>query len=228
MENRSPAKRARSQTVRPRANPEARPSPHSWSADLQAFRHRERANRPRCCRARCAAPSPRSNRPSRRCRTSSGVVVMMMVTADTDPADVMMVPRLRRTCLVLVADDLRPVLAQLAIHRRLTLAKLGDPFAERLEYPLVIAQINRFDELDFPEQSGDAGGLRIDAFDQNAGEQKIGKDDYAAETEPGRPRQCSVDPRMGNAAEGGLCPAEAHAFPQHAGELRDVRIGIRI
>jgi len=51
------------------------------------------------------------------------VVVMVPVAA----ADVMVVALLRRPGVAFVADDLRAVFAQLAVHYRVAVGDLGDP-----------------------------------------------------------------------------------------------------
>src|SRR6516225_11263722 len=150
------------------------------------------------------------------------VAMVVMVVLDADPADVMVVPRLRRADIVLIADDLCAVFAELAIHRRPGVLEFGDALAERPQHTIVIAQIERLGELDFREQSGDGIGLRVDAFDQDSSEQEVRKHDYAAEAEPGRPGQCSIDTRMSDAAERDLGPAQTHALPQPARQYGNV------
>jgi len=57
-------------------------------------------------------------------------VVIVVFGADT--ADVMMMPRLWRTGIVFIADDLGAVFAELAVHRRLAFAELTNPVAKRV------------------------------------------------------------------------------------------------
>ena len=124
------------------------------------------------------------------------MIAMLLLGADT--AHVVMVPDLRRSGVFLKADDLGPILAKLAIHRRLAIAELGDPIAECIEHSLVVAQIRRLDELDSGEQTDGRIGLLINAFDQNPGEQEIGKDNNAAKAEsrpPARARHRRADGR---------------------------------
>src|SRR5262250_3179105 len=141
-------------------------------------------------------------------------VRVVMIVLDADAADVMVVSRLRRPGITLIADDLRAIFAELAIHRRLAFLELADALAECLQHPLVITKVERLGELDFREQSSDGIGLRVDAFDQHASEQEIRKHDYAAESKPGRPGQRGIDTRMSDAAERDLGPAEIHSLPQ--------------
>ena len=59
--------------------------------------------------------------------------------AAADAADMMVVPGLRRTGIVFIAEDLRPVFAQLTIHCRLRATELGDAVTKRGEHSVVIA-----------------------------------------------------------------------------------------
>ena len=92
----------------------------------------------------------------------------------------------------------------------------------------MVAQIGRLDELDFGKAHRDLIGLRIDALDQHAGEQEIRKDDDAAEAEPRGPAERRVDTRVRDTAIRRLAPAEPHPLPQHARDLADVRIRVRV
>src|SRR3954447_5782990 len=104
--------------------------------------------------------------------------MVMAVSADTP--HVMMVTGLRRTRVVFITDDLGAVLAKLAVHRRLAVAELDDTVSERGEHSLMVAQVQRLDELDFRKESGDSVGSRVDPFDQHPGKQEVGKHDNAA------------------------------------------------
>src|SRR5690348_6220300 len=145
--------------------------------------------------------------------------MMVMMIADADAAHVVVVPRLRRTLVLLVTDDLSAIFAQLTIHCRLAFAELGDTVAESTEHRFVIAQISCLDEFDIRKKLGCGLGLRVDAFDEHAGEQEIGEYDNAAKAELGRPGQCGIDPRMRDAAEGYFGPAQTNPFPQHPRQL---------
>jgi hypothetical protein len=76
------------------------------------------------------------------------MVVVMGVGIGADAADMVVVPRLHRAGIGLVADDLGAVLAQLAVHRRGAPFDLADPLDKGVEQQRVIAQIGRLDELD--------------------------------------------------------------------------------
>ena len=64
------------------------------------------------------------------------VMVDGLVVTGADAAHMMMMPGLRRARLIFVADDLRAVLAELAIHRRLAVVELGDAVDESVEHPV--------------------------------------------------------------------------------------------
>src|SRR5271170_3678717 len=119
-----------------------------------------------------------------------GMVGMIMSVADADAADMMVVACLRRAGGVLKANDLRAVLAQLAVHRRLAGVQFLDPFAKRVEHRRMVTQIRSIDELDPGKEASDRIALRVNAFDQDAGEQEIRKHDDAAKAEPGGAGQC--------------------------------------
>src|SRR5712691_5238139 len=128
------------------------------------------------------------------------------VTIAADAADMVMVTGLRCADLAGVADDLGAVFAELAIHRRGADADLLDALGEGVEHQRMIAQIWRLDELDRRKDGGHGIGLPIDALDQNAGEEKIRKDDDAGKAEAADAFERRCDPRMGDAAEGDLAP----------------------
>ena len=155
-------------------------------------------------------------------------MIVVVAVAEADPADMVMVARLRRAGVAFVADDLGAVFAQLAVHRRLAFADFRDPLAERVEHRGMVAQIGRLDELDLGKPPRRRGARSVDALYQDAGEQKIRKDDDAAKPEPCGMGQRRVDARVGDAAERGLGPAEPHPLPQHARDLGDVGIGVGV
>ena len=59
--------------------------------------------------------------------------VMALPATDADAADMMVVALLRRPKIMLVADDLGAVFAELAVHRRLAGIEFFDAFADRIE-----------------------------------------------------------------------------------------------
>src|SRR6516162_4646376 len=143
-------------------------------------------------------------------RTSA---MMGMIAIRADPPHVMVMSRLRRAGIALITDNLDAVLAELAIHRGLPFADLADAVAKRIEHLGMVAQIQRLDKFDLGKETSDCVGLRVDAFDQDAGKQEIGKQDDAAEVEPRGAGQSRVDARMGNTAERDFGPAEPHSLP---------------
>ena len=104
-----------------------------------------------------------------------------------------------------------------------------DPLDEGLEDQRVIAQIACLDELDLRDGAPrPASVCVVDPPHQHAGEQEIRKDHDTAKAEADRALERAVDARLGDAAEADLGPAEAHALPEHAGDLGDVAVGIRV
>lgn len=114
---------------------------------------------------------------------------MIASAAVVDPADMMVVAGLRRAGIVLVADDLGAVLAELAVHRRLVFAQFLDPLAKGVEHRRMVAQIRRVDEFDFGNEARCRVTLGIDAFDQDAGEQEIRKPSYSIRASVAGPRR---------------------------------------
>jgi len=84
------------------------------------------------------------------------MMVMRMVAIRADPAHVMVMSRLRRAGIALIADDLGAVLAELAIHRRLPFADLADAVAKRVDHLGMVAQIERLDKVDLGKETSDA------------------------------------------------------------------------
>ena len=152
------------------------------------------------------------------------------MVAAADAAYMMMMPGLRRADGGLVADDLLAVFAELAVHGigARTGQRFVHPIGESIDQQRVVVEIARLEEFDLRMLGG--GGIRpiVDATHQDAGEKKVGEHDDALEPQPHGMGQTGIDQRIGNAAEADLGPAEAHAFPQHTGDLGDVGIGIGI
>jgi hypothetical protein len=69
------------------------------------------------------------------------IMRVRMVIGGADSAHVMVVSSLRCAGVVLIADDLRPVFAKLAVHRRLAIPELDDTVSERAEHAFMIAQV---------------------------------------------------------------------------------------
>src|SRR5262245_7502109 len=111
------------------------------------------------------------------------VAVMVVLAFGTDAANMVMMPLLRRARGELMADDLRAVLAEAAIHRRLAIDNLGDAIDQAIEHQRMVAEIGRFEDLDLGMIGGDPVTGGINALHQHAGEEEIGEDDDALEAE---------------------------------------------
>ena len=154
------------------------------------------------------------------------VVIMLAMTmrmqARADALDVMMMAHLRQTDFRFEAQHLRAVFAQAAVHISVAAQDLADALGECVDDERVVVEIRRLDELDSGIKTPRPVDGLIDALDQNAGEQEIGKDDDAPVTESCCMFESREHKGKGDARICGLGPAEAEALPQHAGELADV------
>ena len=155
-------------------------------------------------------------------------MAMSVIPVGTDAAHMQMVPGLQGTHIGFVADDLRPVFAHHAVHGVLAAADFAEPFEEGGDDVGMRAEIVGRQELDVAVEARHFLRLLVDALDEDAVEQEIREHDDAPETEAHGARQAIVGARMGHARIGHRRPAEAHAFPQHARHLGDVRVGVRI
>ena len=156
------------------------------------------------------------------------VIVGLIGTACINALDMMVVAFLHQTHLILEAEHLFAILAQLAIHRVAAAQNLQRPFGKGVQHKRVIVQVSRFDEFDVRVPCGDLVHIAVYAFHQNAGEQKIRKHDDPLETQPRGMFKPRFDQGKGNAGIHGLRPAKAQPFPQHAGYLGNIGIGVRI
>ena len=75
-------------------------------------------------------------------------MVMAMIGVGPDTPDVVMMPLLFGPNLRLVSQDLRSILAELAIHRWRTFEDFTCPVGKRIEHQRVIAQIRRLNKID--------------------------------------------------------------------------------
>ncbi len=92
----------------------------------------------------------------------------------------------------------------------------------------MVLQIPGVEEFDLRMALGHLLGNAIDALHQHAGEQEIGENDDAPVSQLHRVFQPRPYKRESDAAIADLAPAKSHAFPQHAGNLADVRIGVGV
>ena len=70
--------------------------------------------------------------------------------------------------------------------------------------------------------------MRVDALDEDAGEQEPRDDDHPPEAEARHPVQRRRDDGKGDARIGRFAPAQAQALPQQPHDLRDVGIGVGV
>ena len=145
-----------------------------------------------------------------------------------DPFHVMVVAFLHRAHFGLEAQHLGAVLAELAVHGDVAGDDLFEALDECVDHRRMIVEIGCLDEFDFGMARRHRIGGIIDAVDENAGEEEIGEHHDALETEAHAMLESGLDQREGDAGIGDLAPAEAEAFPQHAHDLRDVRVRIRV
>ena len=155
-------------------------------------------------------------------------VRMTMIVVGADAHHMVMMASLHRAHLALVAQHLLAVFAQLAVHGRIAVHQLGQAIDEGVDDQGMVAQIGGFEEFDAGIFGGGFVGPVIDALDQDAGEQEVGENDDALEAQLHGAFQARIHQRRGDAGIGDLGPAEAHAFPQHAGDLGDIGIGVGI
>ena len=69
------------------------------------------------------------------------VVPMIVIGVGADAAHMMVVAGLRGARLVLITNDLSPILAELAVHRWLAISELHDTVSERAKHSLMVAQV---------------------------------------------------------------------------------------
>ena len=140
----------------------------------------------------------------------------------------MMVRDLRRAHRRLVADQPLAVFAEQAVHVDVAGADAFDPLDERVEDQRMVAEVAGLQEQDLGVAGRDRLGLLVDPPHQHAGEQEIREHHDLPEAEPARALEQGIDPRGGDAAVADLGPAEAHALPEHARDLGDVAVGVRV
>ena len=163
------------------------------------------------------------------------VVVAMMhamirrpVAIGPNTLNMMVMADLGRAHIILIAYNLFTVFAELAVHGVIARKRLMHALNKRFDYIGMIVQIGCLQN--FNVRIGRLRFIcpRVDAPDQNAGKQKIGKHDDTLVAQPDRPLQARINQRIGDSGIADLGPTEAHTFPQHAGDLRYIGIGIRI
>lgn len=95
---------------------------------------------------------------------------MILIGLGADALDVVVMACLRLADLVLEAQHLLAVFAQLAVHIVLAAQDILDPFGERVQHQRMVAEVLGFDELDPGMARGDALGCVVNPFHQNSGE----------------------------------------------------------
>lgn len=105
------------------------------------------------------------------------VVMMMMVVImiGTDAAHMVVMADLGLADVALKTDNLFPVLAQLAVHDVFPAEHFANPVGERFDQERMIVQVSGFENFHFRVRRSGFVGPVIDSVDQNAGEQKVWK-----------------------------------------------------
>src|ERR1700740_1481513 len=75
------------------------------------------------------------------------VAIMVMAPIDADAAHVMVMRRLRRARRRLVADHLRAIFAEAAIHAGLAVDGFADAVGKAIEHERMIVEVGRFQDL---------------------------------------------------------------------------------
>jgi len=127
-----------------------------------------------------------------------------------------------------VTDDLLTVFAKQAVHVDVVFSDTLDPLDKGVDHEGLAVQITSLDELDLGVARCNLIGLVIDTANQDAGEQKVRKHDDALEAEARRAFQHRIDPRVSNAAIADFHPTDAGPLPEHARQLADIAVGIRV
>ena len=139
-----------------------------------------------------------------------------------------MMALLRQADFAFEAKHLLTVFAELAVHQIGAAQDLLDPFCEAVQHGRMVLQIGRLDELDLRMTRGNQIGVVVNSLHQDAGKEKVGKDDDAAIAKLYGMLQPRLDQRKGDAGIAGLAPTEAKAFPEQAHDLGDIGIGVGV
>ena len=138
------------------------------------------------------------------------------------PLDMVVVALLCLANLVLEAENLRAVFAHRAVHVVAAFQNFAHPVGESGNHLWMVIQVPCLDELDIRMGRRHLVGEAVDAVDENAAEQEIGEHDDTLEAKPCYMLKTWLDQRKGHTGIADLGPAESHAFPKHAGNLRDI------
>ena len=155
-------------------------------------------------------------------------VARAVLHAPANPFHMMVMAFLGQAPFGFKTQHLFTELAHGAVHQVLTVRDFIEPIQEGFHHQFALVEIGRLQDLHIRKIPRCLLGGIIDAVDQHAGKQEIGKDDDALEPQPNGPFQGRGDEGKGHAGIGRFRPAEPHAFPQHAGHLGHVGIGVRV
>ena len=144
------------------------------------------------------------------------------------PLDMMMMALLCQPDFILEPQNLRAVLAHRTVHVVAAFQNFADTVGKGGNHLGMVVQIACLDELGIGKRCRDLVGETVDPVDQNAAEQEIGKDHHTLEAKACHMLKAGLDKRECHTGIADFGPAEAHPFPQHAGNLRDVGVGIGV
>ena len=145
-----------------------------------------------------------------------------------DPFNMMMMARLRQPDLRFKAENLLAVLAHLAIHHRSALENFLKANFKSIQNQRMIIEITGLEKLDVRISLSNNIGKAVNAFHQYTCEQEVRENDNAFVSQFGSMFEARFDERESDTGIAGLCPAKAHALPQHPHNLADIGVGIRV
>lgn len=147
------------------------------------------------------------------------IVMLMRVIMIAAAFHMVMVAFLCFANLGFKSKNLRSVFAQAAIHVVVAVENLLQPLNKGVNHFRVVVEKWGFDKFDvFVAGSHNINAI-IDAFDQDAGEQKIREYDNAFEAELYSVPKGRFNQRKSDTGIGGFGPAKSKSFPQHAGDF---------
>ncbi len=142
--------------------------------------------------------------------------------------DMVMVTLLWQPDFGLKSQDRGSILARRAIRRRNLSGLFDCPFGERLQDLWMVVQVPGPDKLDVRVIACAQLRKAIDSIDKDSGEQKVRENDHPSVTQPGDKVQAWLDQWKRYPGISDLAPAEPHALPEHARDLGDIAVRVRI
>ena len=139
-----------------------------------------------------------------------------------------MMRALRLPDLLFEADDLHPIFAQRAVHRGAPFYRFARTLYHHVGHVRMRAQIAGLEYFQRRLALLQRVGCGINALDQHAIEQKERQHHETPQTVACCRAQAIGHERFGGARIAHLHAAETHAFLQHAGDLGDLAVGVRI